>query len=401
MQDRIVIKDMSILDKMLDELEKEHEAAVENTTKVNSYVNDALSKVNKDVSSMQADLSKMGEEMLKKDETIRIVGQLKQSFTDSINDTFRTLQENNDALAKKIDALSKLVSQGGAHISTLDSKIEDLREEIKKINVDRYPSADELADYTAKIANSILSFANTNKSNYANFSEATKSLFKKVIVTADTVKKKGPEIKKNAAKMLSEALTKPIVKPQPATGLKATGGTQPARKPVHSTPVKGIPSVDAYARKLSFERKNKNQNLAVSTMISLLVLFGLVSYIMVSGKYMDMSLGILKVAGFVWKLSTLLISIDAYVILVFLIIRCIATAYCYFVDGLPSSKKKIQKVIISVVFLGILVWVGKGIREDFYTISKDYLRYKDILLTNNIHHIGGNIRDIFSYWRAK
>lgn len=397
-QEKIIIRDSSILDKMLGELQNEHKEAINRSSRADSLVNEEMAKLNKEVESIRADISKMPKDVLRSQDVLKIIEQVEASANAAVNKSISELKESNRELTKKIEELAQIVNKGGIMASTLDRKIEDIREEIKNLNTRKSPSADVMFDYTVKVTQAVVGFVNANKPNYSKFSQNTKNLFKSVLVKTESVKKRGPEVKNAVAKIISSAANAARVSTAPVS---AGNRGNNSRKPENTQSAANDmpPGLDAFARKFCLGKNNSKQNLAVFAMISLLILFAIISYIMISGSYETMSLGTVKLFGSIWKLSTLLIAIDTVVLTIIIAVRVLATAYCLLLDRVHFDSTRIKAAVISIVFLVTLVIIGRSIKDNFYAASKDYLRFKDILLTENINDIGRNIKGIFELWR--
>ena len=397
-QEKIIIRDSSILDKMLGELQNEHKEAINRSSRADSLVNEEMAKLNKEVESIRADISKMPKDVLRSQDVLKIIEQVEASANAAVNKSISELKESNRELTKKIEELAQIVNKGGIMASTLDRKIEDIREEIKNLNTRKSPSADVMFDYTVKVTQAVVGFVNANKPNYSKFSQNTKNLFKSVLVKTESVKKRGPEVKNAVAKIISSAANAARVSTAPVSaGNKGNNSRKPEN--TQSAANDMPPGLDAFARKFCLGKNNSKQNLAVFAMISLLILFAIISYIMISGSYETMSLGTVKLFGSIWKLSTLLIAIDTVVLTIIIAVRVLATAYCLLLDRVHFDSTRIKAAVISIIFLVTLVIIGRSIKDNFYAASKDYLRFKDILLTENINDIGRNIKGIFELWR--
>ena len=397
-QEKIIIRDSSILDKMLGELQNEHKEAINRSSRADSLVNEEMAKLNKEVESIRADISKMPKDVLRSQDVLKIIEQVEASANAAVNKSISELKESNRELTKKIEELAQIVNKGGIMASTLDRKIEDIREEIKNLNTRKSPSADVMFDYTVKVTQAVVGFVNANKPNYSKFSQNTKNLFKSVLVKTESVKKRGPEVKNAVAKIISSAANAARVSTAPVSaGNKGNNSRKPEN--TQSAANDMPPGLDAFARKFCLGKNNSKQNLAVFAMISLLILFAIISYIMISGSYETMSLGTVKLFGAIWKLSTLLIAIDTVVLTIIIAVRVLATAYCLLLDRVHFDSTRIKAAVISIIFLVTLVIIGRSIKDNFYAASKDYLRFKDILLTENINDIGRNIKGIFELWR--
>lgn len=391
--DKIIIKDSSTCGDMLNVLNDMFEEANERKNKSATYIHKELDTVNSQVGSILHDMNGMSGDVKNLKEAVNRIEKIQSSSNTAVLSSLKSIQKDYTELAKRLDELSKVINSGGIPANMLDRKIDDLHKDIEKLSTRTYPSADEMVEYTVKMTKCVAEFITVNKPNLSKFSQSTKSLFKSVLSSAEAIGKRGPEIKATVKNIMASNIGS-----IPASPVRATRAGQ-TQKPVQTAAQDKPTGLDKYAKQFCLGKSNSKQTLAVVAMISFFILFAVMSYIMISGSYETMSLGSVKLFGFIWKLSTLLISFDAVVLVIILILRVLATLYCLIFGLITLDGARIRSAIINIVLTAVLIAIGFGVKNNFYVVSKDLLRIKDLLLADNIEYIGRSIQTIFEYWR--
>ena len=193
------------------------------------------------------------------------------------------LRQDISSIMEQLSRMEKLINSTNGNFEKFDQQINAIERKIDALNIERDNSQNTIRDYTEKTVKCVASFIEANRPIYSQLGEATKKLFKKIVTTAEQVKKEGTDIRSGVKDIIEKTLPK-----QPRTIYRSVNNnreTATYKKEETAKHSQYISTVLMYTEKYRFGRKNEYQRMIIAVLITLMVLFVLVSYVMISGKY--------------------------------------------------------------------------------------------------------------------
>ena len=395
--DKKIIRDKAIGLDALNAVKNEMESLLTVDKKVEDFINDRLSEVNKKVDSICADIGSIKDGRISRSEVIDLLKHVQEDVNNSLKQENTLLRQDISSIMEQLSRMEKLINSTNGNFEKFDQQINAIERKIDALNIERDNSQNTIRDYTEKTVKCVASFIEANRPIYSQLGEATKKLFKKIVTTAEQVKKEGTDIRSGVKDIIEKTLPK-----QPRTIHRSVNNnreTATYKKEETAKHSQYISTVLMYTEKYRFGRKNEYQRMIIAVLITLMVLFVLVSYVMISGKYQGMGLGTVKVLGIAWKFCLFMIFVASYLLKILLFLRILSTIVLMFAKQISILVLKKKTVILSIVIALIMVYCCRYINTNFYIPGRAIIRVRDILLSKDVLIIGYGINEVIEYWR--
>jgi len=390
-----IIVDKSIHLKALQALEEELDSLQDVDGKVESFLREKLSELNKKIDAICASINSIQESQVTKLDVVDLLKKSKSDVITAFKEDSASTKNEIDLIKAQISRLEKMIDSTNENMSRFEQQIEALGNKIDSLNIEREKSQSSIHDYTENTAKYVAAFIEANKAGYSQFGDKTKALLKGIVDTAVQVKKAGANIGAAVKSIVSSAQSKPRIAP--------VRYSDPVRDNYHAqstqTRSSGSAKIWRYMEKFRLGRKNQYQKNLTAMSVSLIILFILLSYFINTDQFLVMSLGPVKIVGIVWKMCVFLISFSSFLFRILLAVRVLSTIILAMARRISFSSLLDKTVIAAIVSVIILILICDYIKTGFYIPGRVIISWKDIILAQDERAICSGMRAIFEHWR--